>query len=83
MKLQIYLMVALPTVAALIAAGMVLFLKIERRSEPPSDAREVANAVPVVPLAEQRAAAWKRRYAATVALVLAALAAFAVWLWSA
>jgi hypothetical protein len=81
MKLQIFVMVAAPVLAALAAAGLVLTLKLRRRSEPPT-ADDVANVVPVEPLAAARAARWKRNYGVAAMVVLTALVVFALLLYA-
>ena len=82
MKLQIFLMVAVPVLGALAAAGVVLMLKLQRRSEPPT-ADDIANVVPVEPLAAARATRWKRNYRLAATLVIAALIVFALLLYAA
>ena len=66
MKLQAFLLVAMPVIGAVVAAGIVLAIKVARRRKPPS-ADSVANAVPVRALPAGAAVRWWRWYALAVA----------------
>lgn len=75
--METLLILALPLLLALAAAGAVLFIKITRRSQRPAgDA--VSAAVPVTPMSREHATRLQRRYVAVVAIVVGALAVTAL-----
>lgn len=79
MKLEAFLLVAIPVIGALAAVGAVLAIKISRRRQQGA-AYGRGTAVPVTPMSRERAAALIRRYGIGVGLVLALLLLYGLYL---